>query len=492
MSSTSGTASAPSQGLAAAFSALCQALLDSPDAGLQLNAVTALLNLSILDANKKRIMHADGPWRAKDNAAAVLNRGGAARGELGDGEDVEEGASSSVSTTGCTARESRQSTARESRQRTALEPRRTATAATRLSTSSFSASTRARRRASSSGYTRARTAASGRGVALLHCVVGLHEGAHVGVGSALVAGRRAPRGRARRRRRGWAAPTGAGRAGGRSSERAGGRRRPRSRRASCCSSAAPPPRAVRLPRRAGHGGGRSFRSRGALQRSVRLRSELLRSSEHCRCCSSGPDDVAALPALLIHKQIQLPSPPSSSRLALPRPAVLFPSGDTRRGAAAKQGDPVHPGSSSYSSPPLNLRISLLLTPNPPKPRLQIHPRSAPSLGQIKQSDIILFFLGAQMDWQGQKSAEMLMQVLLVASAVAAFLTGYTMADFQLMLLVYAGGVVLTALVTVPNWPFFNRHPLKWLDTVEADRHPRPQISSTTASTGGKKKTGKNK
>ncbi|KAM0836030.1 hypothetical protein ACQ4PT_062576 [Festuca glaucescens] len=61
MSSTSGTTSAPSQGLAAASSTLCQALLYSPDVGLQLNAVTALLNLSILDANKKRIMHADGP-----------------------------------------------------------------------------------------------------------------------------------------------------------------------------------------------------------------------------------------------------------------------------------------------------------------------------------------------------------------------------------------------------------------------------------------------
>uniref|UniRef100_A0A453FVT5 Signal peptidase complex subunit 1 n=4 Tax=Triticinae TaxID=1648030 RepID=A0A453FVT5_AEGTS len=99
---------------------------------------------------------------------------------------------------------------------------------------------------------------------------------------------------------------------------------------------------------------------------------------------------------------------------------------------------------------------------------------------------------SKMDWQGQKSAEMLMQVLLVASAVAAFLVGYAMADFQLMLLVYAGGVVLTTLVTVPNWPFFNRHPLKWLDAAEADRHPRPQISSAPATTGGKKKTGKNK
>ncbi|KAF8716865.1 hypothetical protein HU200_025964 [Digitaria exilis] len=60
-------------------------LLYSDDAGLQLNAVTALLNLSILEANKKRIMHAEGAvegvahvmssgatWRAKENAAAAV------------------------------------------------------------------------------------------------------------------------------------------------------------------------------------------------------------------------------------------------------------------------------------------------------------------------------------------------------------------------------------------------------------------------------------
>ncbi|KAK3165821.1 hypothetical protein QOZ80_1AG0038220 [Eleusine coracana subsp. coracana] len=60
-------------------------LLHSDDAALQLNAVTALLNLSILEANKKRVMHADGgvdalchvmsagaTWRAKENAAATV------------------------------------------------------------------------------------------------------------------------------------------------------------------------------------------------------------------------------------------------------------------------------------------------------------------------------------------------------------------------------------------------------------------------------------
>ncbi|XP_072954117.1 U-box domain-containing protein 16-like [Typha angustifolia] len=60
-------------------------LLYSTDLSLQLNAVTALLNLSILEANKRRIMHADGgldavlhvmgesaTWQARENAAAAV------------------------------------------------------------------------------------------------------------------------------------------------------------------------------------------------------------------------------------------------------------------------------------------------------------------------------------------------------------------------------------------------------------------------------------
>ncbi|XP_043725005.1 probable signal peptidase complex subunit 1 [Telopea speciosissima] len=79
-----------------------------------------------------------------------------------------------------------------------------------------------------------------------------------------------------------------------------------------------------------------------------------------------------------------------------------------------------------------------------------------------------------MDWQGQKLSEQLMQIMLVAFAVVAFIISYTMGSFQMMLISYAAGVVLTTLITVPNWPFFNRHPLKWLDPIEAERHPKPQ------------------
>ena len=81
-----------------------------------------------------------------------------------------------------------------------------------------------------------------------------------------------------------------------------------------------------------------------------------------------------------------------------------------------------------------------------------------------------------MDWQGQKVAEQLLQLMQLVFAVVALATGYVMGSFQLMVLIYAAGVVLTAVIIVPNWPFFNRHPLKWLEPSEADRHPKPQIA----------------
>ncbi|CAL0329721.1 unnamed protein product [Lupinus luteus] len=79
-----------------------------------------------------------------------------------------------------------------------------------------------------------------------------------------------------------------------------------------------------------------------------------------------------------------------------------------------------------------------------------------------------------MDWQEQKLAEQVMQIMLLIFFVIAFAAGYILASFQLMILTYAGGVVHTTLVTVPNCPFFNRNPLKWLDPSEAEKHPKPQ------------------
>uniref|UniRef100_A0A175YIT8 Peptidase M28 domain-containing protein n=2 Tax=Daucus carota subsp. sativus TaxID=79200 RepID=A0A175YIT8_DAUCS len=85
-----------------------------------------------------------------------------------------------------------------------------------------------------------------------------------------------------------------------------------------------------------------------------------------------------------------------------------------------------------------------------------------------------------MDWEGQKLAEQLMQTMLMAFALVAFVTGYLLGSFETVLLIYAAGLVFTSLVTLPDWPFYNRHPVKWLDPSEAEIHPKPQFDSTSA------------
>ncbi|KAK4760487.1 hypothetical protein SAY87_005380 [Trapa incisa] len=61
-----------------------------------------------------------------------------------------------------------------------------------------------------------------------------------------------------------------------------------------------------------------------------------------------------------------------------------------------------------------------------------------------------------------------------------------MGSFQMMVLIYAGGAALTTLVTVPNWPFFNRHPLNWLDPSEAEKHPKQHAQKQNATVFKKK------
>lgn len=78
-----------------------------------------------------------------------------------------------------------------------------------------------------------------------------------------------------------------------------------------------------------------------------------------------------------------------------------------------------------------------------------------------------------MDWQGQHLAEQIMQYALLAAAMVAFITGYIMGSFQLMIQVYGALVLVVLLVIVPDWGCFNRHPIEWLDPqIAADSTPK--------------------
>ncbi|KAI0115831.1 microsomal signal peptidase 12 kDa subunit-domain-containing protein [Nemania sp. FL0031] len=68
----------------------------------------------------------------------------------------------------------------------------------------------------------------------------------------------------------------------------------------------------------------------------------------------------------------------------------------------------------------------------------------------------------QIDFEGQRLAEILATLLLSIVGAVSFLVGFFLQDISLALKIGLGGTALTFLVIVPPWPFFNQHPVKWL------------------------------
>lgn len=68
----------------------------------------------------------------------------------------------------------------------------------------------------------------------------------------------------------------------------------------------------------------------------------------------------------------------------------------------------------------------------------------------------------QIDFEGQKQVERLATVLLSVVGIIAFNVGYSTQDIVKTLYIGLGGTLLTFLITVPPWPFYNKNPVKWL------------------------------
>lgn len=67
-----------------------------------------------------------------------------------------------------------------------------------------------------------------------------------------------------------------------------------------------------------------------------------------------------------------------------------------------------------------------------------------------------------MDFQGQRLAEQLLLGIILVFAAISFVAGYAMKDFSLMVKINGVGLVLALLAVLPDWPFYNKHPLNWL------------------------------
>lgn len=71
-------------------------------------------------------------------------------------------------------------------------------------------------------------------------------------------------------------------------------------------------------------------------------------------------------------------------------------------------------------------------------------------------------LEGQIDFKGQKLAELLATALLITAGAFSFIVGFFLQDIVLALYIGIGVAALTFLLVVPPWPFFRRHPVQWL------------------------------
>jgi signal peptidase complex subunit 1 len=87
-----------------------------------------------------------------------------------------------------------------------------------------------------------------------------------------------------------------------------------------------------------------------------------------------------------------------------------------------------------------------------------------------------------MDFYGQRVAEYLYQALIIVAGVVGFAYGYWQQRFLYTFYFIFAAFVVSMLLVVPDWPFWNRHPAPW-QPVSAPKAMRTKGASTSDEDG---------
>lgn len=77
-----------------------------------------------------------------------------------------------------------------------------------------------------------------------------------------------------------------------------------------------------------------------------------------------------------------------------------------------------------------------------------------------------------MDYKGQQLSELIFQIIIVLFGSVGWIYGYMEQDFMIVFQCWVVGVLISVLLCVPDWPFYNRHPVKWLESVPNRSHAK--------------------
>mmetsp|Transcript_28118 Transcript_28118/g.40258 ORF Transcript_28118/g.40258 Transcript_28118/m.40258 type:complete len:83 (+) Transcript_28118:61-309(+) len=74
-----------------------------------------------------------------------------------------------------------------------------------------------------------------------------------------------------------------------------------------------------------------------------------------------------------------------------------------------------------------------------------------------------------MDYKGQQLSEFFFYYITIIFGGLGWIVGYIHQDFSYVFYPWLAGVILSTILCVPDWPFYNRHPIKWIESVPERR-----------------------
>jgi len=92
-----------------------------------------------------------------------------------------------------------------------------------------------------------------------------------------------------------------------------------------------------------------------------------------------------------------------------------------------------------------------------------------------------------MNFKGQKRAERIFQLVVTIFAIVGLLVGYFFQSFLISMIFVGSGTALSAIITVPDWDYFNSDPPKWLPPIETTESTTNSTTSSTTTTSKSKK-----
>ncbi|XP_036990609.2 signal peptidase complex subunit 1 [Artibeus jamaicensis] len=164
-----------------------------------------------------------------------------------------------------------------------------------------------------------------------------------------------------------------------------------------------------------------------------------------------------------------PGSVSAGHLAMERGGALGHPGppETSVSGAAAFALPCKAGSSSCTRDRSPNSESRSPSPRSRTPALRCPPSRPVMLEHLSS-------LPTQMDYKGQKLAEQMFQGIILFSAIVGFIYGYVAEQFGWTVYIVMAGFAFSCLLTLPPWPIYRRHPLKWLpvqDSSAEDKKP---------------------